>query len=233
MDRFQIIKNMIRQVVLKNKYRRNKQVFFGRGVFFDVDTCEFEGGNRIFYKTTLLNTNLGYGTYIQHDSIIIDAKLGRFCSVGPNVKFIVGQHPTDTFVSTHPAFFSTNPVTGFTYCKEQKFPDYGQPVCQGKYQFCIGNDVWIGDGAVIMAGVTIGDGAVIAAASVVTKDVPPYAIVGGIPAKVIKYRFQEEIIRFLMDVKWWEKDLTWIEEHSDYFDDIKRFKNAVRDGEQL
>lgn len=232
MNRFQIIKNMIRQVFIKQKYNKEKQVQFGRGVFFDVDTCEFEGGSSIFYKTTLLNSYIGYGSYIQHDGEVVNAKIGRFTSIGPNVKFIVGQHPVGTFVSTHPAFYSLHSASGFTYCKEQRFPDYIDPIQDNKYQFVVGNDVWIGDSVKIMAGVTIGDGAVLATGSVVTKDVPPYAIVGGVPAKVIKYRFSEEDIGFLLNLKWWEKDLSWIEANADYFNDIKRLKELVNGGRQ-
>jgi len=83
----------------------------------------------------------------------------------------------------------------------------------------IGNDVWIGAQAVIKAGVTIGDGAVIGGNSLVTKDVPPYAIVGGTPAKVIKYRFPEPIINALLELKWWEFDIEEIAELP--FDDIE------------
>ena len=233
MNRFQIILNMLKQVYLKKVYARRKNVKFGRGVFFDVDTCEFEGGSQIFYKSTILNSYIGYGNYVQHHSEIVNAKIGRFVSIGPNVKFIVGQHPTSTFVSTHPAFFSRNLASGFTYSKEQKFPDYVDPVADGKYQFLVGSDTWFGDGAMIMSGVTIGDGAVIAAGAVVTKDIPPYAIAGGVPAKVIRYRFDEEDIRFLMDYKWWDRDISWIESHADYFDDIERFKYSSKDGDRI
>ena len=73
-----------------------------------------------------------------------------------------------------------------------------------------------------MEGVTIGDGAVVAAGAIVTKDVPPYAIVGGVPAKVIKYRFDEETIKKLLELKWWEKDQAWIKGHADDFDDVEK-----------
>lgn len=78
-----------------------------------------------------------------------------------------------------------------------------------------------------MQGVTIGDGAVVAAGALVTKDVPPYAIVGGVPAKVIRYRFLESDIQFLMELKWWKKDIEWIKKYADYFADIKQLKIAI------
>ena len=88
----------------------------------------------------------------------------------------------------------------------------------------IGNNVWIGDKATILPGVSIGDGAVIAANAVVTKDVPPYAIVGGVPAKVIGYRYDEDTIDFLLKVKWWNKDKKWFKEHWELLCDIDKMK---------
>ena len=86
----------------------------------------------------------------------------------------------------------------------EQYYDLKKPRYKG--DIIIGNDVWVAFGATILSGVKIGDGAVVAAGSVVTKDIPPYAIVGGVPAKVIKYRFDDEIIKSLQDIKWWDWD---------------------------
>lgn len=91
----------------------------------------------------------------------------------------------------------------------------------------IGNDVWIGANAIILQGVTIGDGAIIAAGAVVTKDVPPYAIVGGVPAKVIKYRFSDEVILKLLQIKWWDKPEEWIIQKLEKFTDVSGFVKFV------
>jgi len=121
-----------------------------------------------------------------------DTVIGKFCSFANNVIIGPGEHPLD-FISTSPFFFwewmGFNKNVGNMNCIE--------PVT-------IGNDVWLADNVFVKGGVTIGDGAVCAAGAVVVKDVPPYAIVGGVPAKIIKYRFDEETIDKLLKLKWWD-----------------------------
>lgn len=96
----------------------------------------------------------------------------------------------------------------------------------------IGNDVWIGAGVFIKGGIKIGDGAVIAAHAVVTKDVPPYAIVGGVPAKILKYRFTDDVIRKLLDLKWWDYDIAAIQglDWSDIHKCIETIAQAITNG---
>ena len=126
--------------------------------------------------------------------------IGDYCSIAEDVVVLVGgEHRTDT-VSTFP--FAERAVANGNRMSRSEGMDV-----------TIGNDVWICYGVVIIAGVTIGDGAVIGAGAVVTRDVPPYAIAAGNPARVIRYRFTEEQIEKLLAIRWWEWDLNTIREH--------------------
>ena len=123
-------------------------------------------------------------------------RIGKFCSIAERITVFLGAyHRTDWF-TTYP----------FGHIRETEFPkvkkDHGHPTSKG--DVIIGNDVWIATGATILSGVTIGDGAVIATNSVVTKDVPPFAIVAGNPAKIVKYRFSEKQIDALQKIAWWD-----------------------------
>lgn len=178
------------------------------------------GFNAIASRVRLKNVSLGVYSYIAKETSLVDISIGKFCSIGNGVKNNLGNHPSRVFVSSHPAFYSPSAPTE-TFVDREYFEEFGEDVC-------IMNDVWIGTGAVLMDGITIGNGAIVAARSVVTKDVPPYAIVGGVPAKIIRYRFEEEDIEFLEEIQWWDKDLSWIERHVDLFHDIKKLKGTIQ-----
>jgi len=204
---------------------RPRGVILGSGVFA-TRNCRFEGNNKIDRLTSLLSTHVGYGTYIRESCRFLNTKIGRFCSIGSEVTCVIGKHPTRDFVSTHPAFFSLRNQAGFTYARQQRFEEF-EPTKEGGFSIIIGNDVWIGEGATLMDGVEIGDGAVVAAKALVTKNVPPYTIVGGIPAKSIKTRFSEEDVQWLLEFKWWDKSPKWIRKNYEYFSDIAAFKSHI------
>jgi acetyltransferase-like isoleucine patch superfamily enzyme len=122
-------------------------------------------------------------------------KVGKFCSIADRCEIILcGNHRVD-WISTYP----------FGHVERKAFPAFNGKGCPtGKGDVTIGNDVWIASHVTIMSGITIGDGAVIATNSHVVKDVPPYSIVGGNPAKVLKYRFSPEHIQKLQEIQWWD-----------------------------
>lgn len=118
--------------------------------------------------------------------------------------------------------FSLAKQTGYTFAESQNFEELRY--AEDKYPVVIGNDCWIGQRVSIISGATIHDGAVVLAGAIVTKDVPPYAIVGGVPAKVIGYRYDDETIQFLLKVKWWNKPVQLLKENWELFSDLNKFK---------
>lgn len=175
-----------------------------------------EGGNYFGEHCIVTNCNIGYGTYISAYSDIQLSDIGRFTSIGQYVHVFSGTHPLN-FVSTYPSFYSKLCVTNieFDTVEESCFDEQKKTM--------IGNDVWIGSNVCILGGVSIGDGAIIAAGAVVTKNVAPYEIVGGVPAKFIKKRFSDETIASLLEISWWDKDLQWLNNNAWMFSNVNRF----------
>lgn len=185
------------------------------GYMCNIIGCKFGFSNTIYDNATLIKTVLGDYTYVGSSTRISNTTIGKFCSIGPDVIICPGKHPTKTFVSTHPSFYSVNRQVRDYFCDKNYFEE-SSPVS-------IGNDVWIGARVIIVDGVNIGDGAIIATGAIVTKDVPPYAIIAGMPAKVIKYRFEDSEIEFLTIVKWWDRDRKWLKDNFKLFFNIKDF----------
>ena len=159
-------------------------------------------------ETAILNRKLrekgiiGRDTYVSLGTAISDkrTRIGKFCSIARNVMIGTTTHPTD-FLTTSPIpYRNMHSVTEGLIFPDDKLVNYtySRPVT-------IGNDVWIGMNAVIMDGITIGDGAVIGAGAIVTHDVPPYAVAVGVPARVTRHRFDEETVRRLLKVRWWDQ----------------------------
>lgn len=148
-------------------------------------------------RTKLLEVEMGDYSYVVNDSDIAYARIGKFCSIAAMTRLNPGNHPTWRASQSH-----------FLYRASAYFPgeadeaDFFQ--WRRDQQLTMGHDVWIGHGAVVLAGRSIGTGAVVAAGAVVSKDVPAYAIVAGVPARIVKWRFPEEIAARLQALGWWD-----------------------------
>lgn len=193
--------------------------------------CQFEGMNMVGIRSSFFG-NMGYGSYIGPECNV-SAEVGRFTSIGPRCTYINGTHAFKApFVSTSPLFFSLdrakNPQNQ-TFAKKQMFDEFRYYDKDKQYVNKIGNDCWIGSDVTFIGGVEIGDGAVVLAHAVVTKNIDPYAIVGGIPAKVIGYRYDTATIKFLMETKWWNNNVQWFEDNWKLLCDIELLKKYYLD----
>lgn len=156
--------------------------------------CEIERTSRVGTGSNCIQMRLGRYSYLGKNNSVAYATIGAFCSIASYCAIGGGSHPLDG-VSTSPVFYSGGP--GWSAHAPQKAANEHREVN-------IGNDVWIGEAVFICEGVNIGTGAVIGAHSVVTRDVPPYAIVAGAPAKLLRYRFDTQTIEGLLNSQWWE-----------------------------
>lgn len=179
-------------------------------------TAKVNGG------VTLVGSSVGRYSYIGYNSEILYCQIGAFTSIASEVFVGGAEHPVD-WVSMSPVFQDNSHAGPNSKFARLKLPR------QEKTR--IGNDVWIGHGAIIKKGCWIGDGAVVAAGAVVTKDVEPYTIVGGVPAKPIRKRFSDHQIEELLQAKWWDLSDDRIKELAPYMNDIDSFLRVLRAGD--
>ena len=204
-----ILLERIRQylTIFRAKVFNRKCIISWRSTIFNSTFCDYSTIND---GVIISNSFLGKYSYINYNSLVNNTTILNFTSVGPGCVIGIGNHPTRHYVSTSPYLYK--PIC---FQIKQTFDEH-PPVF-------IGNDVWIGANVTICNGVNIGDGAIIAANSVVNSDVPPYAIYGGLPAKLIRFRFENNQIDKLLTIQWWNKEQTWLESNAKYFHDINLF----------
>ena len=229
----EIIKQIVINLRLKRKY---KKINTKLNTWYCKRDLKL-GSNCLINKRTVIEENVEIGDYTYINSgkywvtIETNVKIGKYCSIAPGVHIAAGNHEY-SFVTTHPILFDK-------YYEKVLQMDANTQRARGlkdkeKYT-CIKNDVWIGFNAIIKRGVTIGNGAVIAAGAVVTKDVPDYAIVGGNPAKLIKYRTSDENINILKvneNKQWWNWNIDEIKNNMPYMYDFDKYIELINKMEE-
>ncbi len=183
---------LFKDVIVKNsKISKNASI----GDFTKIKNCQLYESVIIDRNNHVDSSTIGRFSYTGKNSLILHADIGCFCPISWNVSIGGADHD-----------YSRMTQHSFLYNSNNNLRPADRDPAYDRYleQVRIGNDVWIAAGAVITRGVSIGDGAVIGANAVVTRDIPPYAIAVGLPAKVIKYRFSDEIIELMMQLKWWQ-----------------------------
>ena len=170
--------------------------------------------------------SIGAFSYVGSGSEVTSASIGRYCSIAGGVIIGPTSHPTDRFTSHLIAFGSKGP---FATSSEFAAVNKGAAFLPNRERTVIGNDVWIGSGALIRKGVTVGNGAVIGAGAVITRDVDPYTVVGGVPSRVIRERFPPKIARRLAATCWWEFSLDHPALASAAYSDVTAFLDAFEE----
>lgn len=183
-------------------------------------TCILEKHTVLFPNTIILNSSLGRYTYVQADSNIYNVSIGPFCSIANGVTIGLAIHPTH-MLSTSPVFYDNSQPLPHFFTDKKLFSE-------NLPRTIICADVWIGQGVMIKSGIRIGVGAVIGAGAVVTNNVEPYSIVGGVPAREIKKRFNENICEQLLKSKWWELDEKNLQEITPYFSNVTEMLDILK-----
>lgn len=168
--------------------------------------------------TSFISSSIDRHSFCGYDCDIYLAKIGSFTSIANGVVLGGARHPME-WVSMSPVFYAGRDSVKTKFAKHKLAPPA---------EVRVGHDVWIGRSAIVLAGVLVGDGSVIGAGSVVTKDVPPYAIVAGNPACLIRYRFDEDVIRKLEEIKWWSFPEARLRTFGGVFNDVEGFLNAIQ-----
>lgn len=208
---------------LKNIFKLIKIFFIRKEINWNyislkIENSEISKEAKIYGPCSIKKISVGKGTYISINSSISYTTIGKFCSIGPNLVCGWGIHPLHG-ISTSPIFYSTMKQVGFTFA-ESNLIEERKPIS-------IGNDVFIGANVTILDGVIIGDGAVIGAGAIVNKDIPAYAVAVGCPIQIIKYRFNDETIKKLLQFQWWNRDDEYLKKLYPIFFDIQQILDNI------
>ena len=199
------IPKMMRRIIIDYYAKKKKQEIGCINIPIDILKNKIGVGVMLGENVTFIDRDVEIKdyTYINSGYLYPGVRIGKYCSMGHDVCIGPGEHYINR-LSTYPI------CTRVLKEKPQnEFPKVKPTI--------LNNDIWVGHGAVIMQGVKVGNGAIVAAGAVVTKDVPAYSIVAGVPAKIIKYRFGEELIQKLDRLQWWDKEEEWIVQHKELF----------------
>lgn len=217
------MRNRIKKIItLRKKIKSAKRngSFLHHKNHVDISTS-IGKGSRIMQNNIICSTTIGDCTTIGSNNVLSNVSIGSFCSIGSNIYVLDSRHPMyEPFVSTSPCFYKSlfpMPLIKAEYRFDEKLYN------ESGFSAEIGNDVWIGTNVIIIGKVKIGDGSIIGAGSIVTKDVEPYSVVAGNPAKKIKDRYDTNVIAELLKIKWWNWPLATIEDRKKDFTNIEVF----------
>jgi carbonic anhydrase/acetyltransferase-like protein (isoleucine patch superfamily) len=214
----------LRQTLLRARLRpRGARVGFGPGARIDT-VAEFTGPATLGAGASVFGCRVGRWTYFGDHSLSIYSEIGSFCSVAPHAIIGGGRHPTGGVVTTSPLFYGSihNPWGTFPGAvnRDEELP-----------RTHVGSDVWIGYNAVILPGVRVGDGAIVGAGAVVTRDVEPYAVVAGVPARPLRRRFPADEVNWLLAHRWWDWPDDRLKKLRPQFSSVAALRAAVEPAE--
>lgn len=221
-----LVPSRFRQMMIKRRLsKEHGLIITGSDEPIVIVKSSFGRNCRIACPVYIGESNLGDYSYVEPFCRLSSTDIGRFCSIAPFCVIGPLSHPLNR-LSSHPAFYLRDERLGYVFVDES-----GDESADVRTR--LGNDVWVGVGAFVRRGVTIADGAVVGAGAVVTKDVPPYAVVGGAPARLIRYRFDPSTIRKLLRLQWWKRDASWLRRHASQFGDVEQVLKAAEPQEQI